>query len=319
MLLVLAMACHSVEGKDSVAGSDVLDLREDYPGPEGDGFQVASPDLLVPAHSEIFYCYYGTWNGGDAAVDLMRTWQVLPYNHHNQLKFADDSGPADGTLTECEVQDSMNYRPFVDGMPPFDIPGGEAFLPDEDLEDMLLLPEGYAVKLDDGRRWVLDSHYVNTSDQDVLLNAAINIGFTDMASVTRWVGVLQLDAGPPDVPPGEFTRSFDCAWPTDLEILAVTSHMHARGTAYAVDSIVGDVTTRVHEVPAWTDAYREYPRIDVWPAGEFTVSAGDTMRTTCSWYNETDTTISFPDEMCTTLVMAAPLEAPLLCDAGAWR
>jgi hypothetical protein len=319
MLLLLALACRPASSTEEVADTGVLDLRQDYPKAEGKSVQIRSPDLLVPAYSEKLFCYYGTWNGGDQAVNLLRTYQAAPYSHHNQLKLVEeDEAPPDGTLAECDMEEAMTYRPFIDGVPPMDIEGGHPSLPDE-VTNMLRLPEGYAVKLEAGRHWVLDTHYVNTTGRDILVNSAVNIGFAEMDEVEKWVGVMQLDAGGLAIPPGDYSRSFDCSWPTELEVLVLSSHMHERGTAYAVDRVSGEEVQRVHEVPGWSDAYRAYAKMDVFEPGELVLAPHDALRTTCSWHNETEETLGFPEEMCTTLAMVAPLDQPHLCDSGAWR
>lgn len=312
------VACVTETADVPAADGGPLDLTVDYPLPTGDGVQLATPDMLVPAYSERLFCYYGTWRNDDAAVNGLTSYQVLPYNHHNQVKMAPDDAPADGTLAECPGGEEMiGYKPFVDGVPPFDMPGGAAYAGNEDGNFMSLAP-GYAVKLAAGKRWVIDTHYVNTTGRDILVNSAINLGFTDIDSVTRWVSAVQLDTGQFGIPPGAYSFPFDCAWPMDVEILVVSSHMHGRGTSFTVDYLHDDVTERIHEVQGWSDDYRVYPKMDVWDAGTFMVKAGEIFRTTPSWYNETDETVGFPDEMGTTMVMAAPLEEPLGCYGGDW-
>ncbi len=316
-LLLALLAC---SGPDTPVAPSVLDLRQDYPLPPDGGLQLTSPDLFVPAYSEHIFCYYGTWLGPDSAVNLLSSYQVLPYNHHNQVKSVPEGGPPDGTLEECDEEDMRAYQPFIDGVPPYDIAGGANLPPPSESWNQMDLPDGYAVKLDQGRRWVLETHYVNTTDQDLLVNSAINLGFMPIEDVNTWVGVLQLDSGPPAIPPGEYTLEFDCAFQTDLEILVVSSHMHENGMAYAVDFLPQDGgSERIHEVPEWNDGFRAYPKLDVWEPGELTVIAGEVFRTSCSWNNRTEDVLNFPEEMCTTLVVAAPIEAPLGCYDGLWR
>lgn len=319
MLLLLWAACQSPSTVPPETDTGPLDLREDYPEPEGDGLQMRTPDLLVPAYSEKLFCYYGTWEGPDTAVDELYSYQVMPYNHHNQVKLAPENSPPDGTLEECTPEELSGAQPFVDGVPPFDIPGGSYFPQTSDQQNLMLLPEGYAVKLTHGRRWVIDTHYVNTTDRDVIVNSAISLGFADPSTITNWVGVIQLDSNPPQITPGDYRFSFDCAWPKDMQILVISSHMHARGRSFSVDYLHGDQSDRVHEVPNWSDDYRVYPKMDSWQPGEFPIQEGEALRTTCAWYNETDHLISFPDEMCTTLVVASPLDGPIGCYDGEWR
>ncbi len=317
--IALGVGCASGDApRDIVSDTGPLDLTEDYPLPTGEGVQLATPDLLVPAHSERLFCYYGSFGAEDVAVTGLVGYQVMPYNHHNQVKMAPDDAPPDGTVAECPGGEEMlSYKPFVDGVPPFDMPGGAPYAGNEQ-GNFMALPPGYAVKLPANRRWVIDTHYVNTTDRDILVNSAINLGFTDISTVTRWVSAVQLDTGEFGIPPGRYSLPWDCAWPMDLEILVVSSHMHGRGTSFAVDYLHDDTSERIHEVTDWTDDYRVYPRMDVWDPGTFLVKAGEVFRTTCDWYNETDETLGFPDEMGTALVMAAPLEEPLGCYAGAW-
>ena len=51
----------------------------------------------------------------------------------------------------------------------------------------LSLPEGMAMRLPAGQRWSADVHYINTTEQTVLVNNAFNLGLIPANEVTRWI------------------------------------------------------------------------------------------------------------------------------------
>jgi len=181
-------------------------------------------------------------------------------------------------------------------------------------------PDGIAFKLKHGQRWVMDLHYVNTTGDTLLVNAAVNIGTVDPNQVEYWAGAVQFDAGTLDIPPNqESTVDFTCNFQQDMNILSLMGHMHDAGTSYTVDWVHNLEESRVYEVLDWSSAYREYPRIDSWGAGEFPVKAGEGLRTSCSWNNTSDEALAFPEEMCTSVIVMYPLEEPKSCFGGLYE
>lgn len=323
-LVLLLAACSGTlilpdpnRGPDSGAAVDdspYLDLRKTFPdAPEG-GIEIRTPDFEIPPYTETLHCYYGTYEGPTVGATFMQPLQADQYAHHNQLKAVpEDEDWPDGTLIDCEEGGDMaRYVPLFEAV-------GIEVNEETAEENWLDLPDGVAMKLKNGQKWVLDIHYINPTDKTLLVNNGVNIDFIPEEEVEAWAGSIQFDAGPPDIPPGETVRTtFDCPAQEDWHVLSMLGHMHARGTYYGVDHVTTDGSVQqVYEVPEWDGGYHPYyPWLENWEPGAFPLRAGERLRTTCEWYNYTDIHLGFPEEMCTTVLVVYPLEAPLICIDG---
>jgi hypothetical protein len=294
--------------------SPYLDLTKDHPpAPEG-GIEIRTPVFEIPPYTESLKCFFGTYDGPTVGATFMMPLQADQYSHHNQLKTvpADEDWP-DGTLIDCvDGGDMSRYVPL------FEAVGIEA---DDDVEtgNWLDMPDGVAMRLAGGQKWVLDMHYINLTDKILLVNNGVNIDFVPEEEVTSWASSMQFDAGPPSIPPGEEVETkFQCAFRSDGYLLSMLGHMHARGTQYSVDAIQPDGSrNRIYEVDEWEGDYHPYfPHIVNWAPGEYAVQEGDVLETTCNWYNYTDQHLGFPEEMCTTVIVMYPLESPVICIDG---
>jgi len=320
-MLLLLLACTDPKG-----GSDeleqipeydpelYLDLRKDYPDPPDGGVAIRSSVFEVPPYSEIIYCYFGTYDGPTVGVNFYQPLEAEMYSHHNQLKTTPVQKP-EGSLEDCFYLDA-SMSEFV---PIFEAVGIDAI--EGATGNWLNLPEGIAVRMEENKHYVLDMHYINTTDKTLVVQNGANIGTIPEEEVEFFAGSGQFDSGPPEITPGEYTYSFDCEWKQDATILSLSSHMHGIGTEFYVDVVRknGDIE-RVHSVPEWDQAVHPYfPVIDSFENGSFTVEEGDIFRTSCTWYNPTDEVIGFPAEMCTTAVVAYPLDEPISCIDGIYR
>jgi hypothetical protein len=297
--------------------SDVIDLRKEFPPAPPGGIEIRTPDFEIPPYSETLHCYYGTYEGPTVGATFMQPLQADQYSHHNQLKAVpDDEDWPNGTLIDCEDGGDMSRY-----VPLFEAVGIEVNQETAD-DNWLDLPDGVAMKFENGQKWVLDIHYINPTDKTLLVNNGVNIDYIPEDEVTAWAGSIQFDAGPPDIPPGETVEArFTCPFSQDWNILSMLGHMHARGTYYGVDYLAEDGSeTQVYEVAEWDGGYHPYyPHLENWAPGTFSVKEGEELRTTCEWTNYTDIHLGFPEEMCTTVLVVYPLESPLICIDGEYR
>ena len=141
------------------------------------------------------------------------------------------------------------------------------------------LPEGMAMRLPAGQRWSADVHYINTTEQTVLVNNAFNLGLIPANEVTRWISSFEHDIGVLDIPPGgEFSASFDCPVGEATSILSLSTHMHSYGTQYRIELVRSDGSTQLLvDVPNWDADYRYQP-----PRGDFQPGRSPSSRATSS-------------------------------------
>ena len=328
-VLVVTAACQAPAGRpldsgSADAGPQTLDLRADFPAaPVDGGVEIRVPDIEVGPYSEVLLCYYGTWTGPTVGVNHMSPLGPVGVTHHNQMKAVYGDDYEDGALVPCpDVGGEMpTYAPLFESVGVF-MPGGKA--PDTEMYgglNWLQMPEGIAFQLREGQRWVLDIHFVNPTDDTLIVNAGVNLGTLPVEEVEHFAGSVQFDAGDLTIPAGGATvAQFRCDWREPLTVLSILGHMHDAGAAYTVDhERDGQAPARVYEVLDWTPAHREYPLIENYAPGELTVLPGDGFRTLCAWDNQGTSDLTFPREMCTTVVVAYPLDEPLTCINGVYE
>ena len=290
-----------------------MDLRKEYPNAPDRGLEIRTSVYEVAPYTEIINCYFGTYHGPTTGVDFYQPLEPDLYSHHSQLKSTPIQQP-DGTLEDCSYLDAS----MSDFVPLFEAVGIEA--QEGANGNWLNFPEGIAMRLEEEKQYVIDMHYINTSDKILVVQNGANLGLMPDDEVDFYAGSAQFDSGPPEITPGDYTDSFDCEWHQDATVLSISAHMHSAGTAFYIDHIKTDGTIkRIHSIPEWDPSVHPYfPIIDSYDPGELEVEEGDIFRTTCDWYNPTDGVLGFPAEMCTTAVVAYPLDNPISCIDGVY-
>lgn len=306
--LLLLAACGGSEDSGSAPAAVDLRLTEaDLPELAENQMIWWGPDTVVEPYQDVMSCVYGTYEGEDVGLTDFAVYQAA-FGHHLQLMGTTLSpvDAADGEVLDCT---STNSLPMSD-LEPLMLPTSTNYSTvDFDL------PDGMAVKLDHGQRYVLQSHWINTSDEPVRLQDAAIFTTTPVDAVEQWAAPLIANRTEFELPPHQSTElAFDCTYDQDYRVLALLGHMHEHGSAFATDvvDLEGNVE-RVYEIPEWDASYRDAPPQNWYADGEMVLRAGETLRTTCAWYNDTDAPLTFPGEMCVTVTVVYPSLTPVIC------
>jgi len=308
--MLFCLACTPLVPQDTPLCSGV-DLREQYDVIYPDGLALRVPSLLIPAGEERVWCWYGTWEGPDSGIVSFHRRASSQFLHHLNLKSLSATDPhPDGTLIDCTSleEQATHGTDLIAEMRSTD--GGNE----------LALPPGVAVSLPSGSRWVADIHYVNTSTEPICVNAAYDFELTPADQVEAMAAAIELDVGNYEIPPGEVTLRTECEVPVDMDLLAVAGHMHDRGTRFQVETIMDESTEPVllYAVDPWLSSYQYEPPLTLFETDEVHLQAGDTLVMDCTWNNETNTPLTYPEEMCQTRAVAYPLDSPMQCVDGTW-
>ncbi|MCP4870091.1 MAG: hypothetical protein GY898_15385 [Proteobacteria bacterium] len=322
LLLFVLPACASTGGpapEDEPGGGD-----PEVPAPDQDEVEIRTPEWIIPAGTEILWCFFGVWEIEDVGVVQVEVFDS-PVSHHTLLKSvpADDPMPID-FMFDCTAPtgDMAAYAVLFEGYTPdfFDHDLGDDDGQEDDDEGTLWLdlPEGMAVKMVEGQRWMVDAHYINPTDEDIVTSVTFQLRTTPEDEVEQWVGAWTHHAQTLELPPGEITsRENTCGWEDEMSILSIGPHMHEWGYSYAVDLHRTDgAVERVYNVDEWDPEWRNDPIVEFFEPGEITVRPGDYFTTTCTWNNTTDYMLDYPEEMCSTFGMATPLETAFECYGG---
>ena len=279
-----------------------------FPPPAEGAERWQTPELLVPAGSERFWCMAGTLPD-DVGVDALWQWTDSRWMHHQLVKRA----PPDLPYEDGEVVDCLDLGEWWGPAPT--LFEGVGDLDDED-EREVALPPGSAFLIQAGQRFVFDSHFVNTGEEDEYAVVAVDMHFVDPSTVEHPVGSFNHDVGGGLlIPPGLHTETFDCVWEQDVSLLALGPHMHDHGREYSIDLVSPDGTVeRLVHVDPWDPDFLDEPPMRYFALGELPIAQGQAFRTTCTWDNDSGHDLGFPDEMCTTFGVAAGLLESLLCE-----
>jgi hypothetical protein len=315
LLLLACTADTNIDPQDSGADTP-RDLRTDVSVAKDADFVIQSPDYLVPPNEQLMFCYWGTWEGPTTGVNYYEFLQSPGFGHHAVLTQVqeDASDAPDGTWVQCGTGEDQEV---MSGTKPL-IAGNEVVEPGH---GRMTLPEGKAVKILEGQRWMLQSHYINSLDVPILVRDLAWGKTVPQEEVEAWVGSYTFNHTGFSLPPQQATSiSFDCSWNHDLHILSMAGHMHGAGRsifgATLGEEQPAEEAEVVYDVPVWNEDWRYAPQILMFPDDGLEVKASDRLYGQCDWYNDTDTTLTFPNEMCVLMGLAWPLEQAIGCDGA---
>ncbi len=321
MIWMLLACAPEPDSKAADTGPAPVDLRvnpDDLPALTADQMMWLGPETVIPAYTDTMVCVFGTYTGPDIGMHSFETWQGA--GGHHMVLMGTTLGTdvfADGDVADCTSTGTVAMQ----DMDPLILnTAGNT----NDLE--LPLPDGMAAKLRSGQRYVLQSHYLNTTDQALLVR---DIGVSDTIpedEVAIWTAPLVYNYADMEIPAqGALEVSFDCSFDDDFYYLYLQGHMHEWGTRISIDQVDqadqggagGEVLTNRYSIDPWMPEMRDLPPTNIYEEGSFLVPAGTVMRTTCAWQNDTDEAILFPHEMCDGVAMVYPSEVPRICDGVA--
>ena len=176
-------------------------------------------------------------------------------------------------------------------------------------EPQFQLPEGLAFKMPPGRQIVLQSHYINTTGKDQVVDDKVTISTTATADVKQFANFWVLFDDKFSVPPhaaSTSVMSYELKDPVDLVVML--GHMHQWGTHFSLDTVdaQGKKTASVYESD-WNEEFASHPPVHIGTLEKpIHFDAGTRFHQSCSWNNDTSDPITFPREMCLTFGVYFP-------------
>ncbi|MBK9261716.1 MAG: hypothetical protein IPM54_18185 [Polyangiaceae bacterium] len=161
------------------------------------------------------------------------------------------------------------------------------------------LPEGVAVHLPGKTVVVMSVHYLNASSEPSVVDARMNLNSIPAQDVKMEAGLLYLDNQLLHVPPMGTSRArMRCPVPSDVFIVNLQSHMHARGLSFSAEAFdSGGMSSGImYETQKWLEppvqSYKPFMEL----------SAGQTIEMQCNYASSEARTIGYgpqaSDEMC---------------------
>lgn len=289
------------------------DLRRSFPAPPEGALVLLTPDMIIPAGQDKMMCYFQTFQQDDVGIIATTSYQS-EFGHHSVLMVsnADASEYPDNQMFDCTGKNSL---PMTQIEPV--IVGGEILDDSEGQINEFRLPTELgtmAALLRNGKRIVVQSHYVNTKTHDILVHDAVYLETVPESDVDIWAGPFVQNNDVFSIPANasSYSASSEYTFEDELNVLYVTGHMHEWGRRYDVELTRNGQMESIYSVPEWDPYYRDRPVYVDFELGTFKFMPGDTIKSTCTWFNDRDIALEFPDEMCSTVTMVYPTKVPII-------
>lgn len=271
----------------------------------------------------------------DRDMDIMDVQGAQSAGGHHEVAFSYTPTATDTVGSELKCM--MDSTEFTSGIPSTGTAGGSTTTSTQALTGGAFLgaagpqgrgaslPNGVVFRLKQGSGIMLNLHYINASAKTINGDAYMDLKLAEV-DPNRLVAALfvNINGGFKLTPWMQTDSSIDCVAKSDVNIIMMANHMHEYGT-HATTSVVHADTGALEVLrddPEWTADMVNNPTYTRWDAtNPYVLHSGDTIRTSCSWNNQTADVINFPREMCISagfaLAMGANPSAPA-CFNGSW-
>ena len=320
-VLFLALACSPAEN-GIVEEEGPLDLRVSLDPPEF-GYQLATESYVVEPHSEVYKCSVvriDPTDGENLAWIGALASRTSEASHHMNVNMgifsmgdallgegqsANLLGAETGTHDCADLGDLMQTQQV------------QTVYPSQRTEQEGVLPEGVALPLPVPLVLIMEHHYINTRDEEVKVNAVLNLERThedEVEYVTTgvWGGIDDVELPP-------HSRKIEtgtCRLTRDFTMFAISSHSHERGACFSMNFYSDHATPAVDPEPFFINDDWESPPILFMEQQSWThfeplqMREGDGIHWACHYVNPEDRTVTTgptaDDEMCIFVAMGYP-------------
>jgi hypothetical protein len=278
----------------------VQGLEDCFDPPASDEYErFYSPKITVPAGEEVIICSYLDYRAeGDLYIGST-SGQQMTGGHHSAV-FVANSPQSDYEPHECGDEEMQNYR-FIAAA------GGGG---GQDTE----MPDGVALRIEDGQQIVIQSHYINTGDEAIDVMDAVDLELMEESEVDTIVdsfAVIRSDFEvPADAENHEVVKT--CELEQDMDMYMLLGHTHDYGVLFDFELLRDGEDPELLYHATDGPLLRDNPEIKFFDPPR-QLKAGDTLRMTCQWTNTTDHSLAWPEEMCVGLMYYGPGDGWLTC------
>lgn len=278
-----ADASHAGDAASSLGAAPGFD-----PPPPSSGYtRIVAPVMRdLPPGSDVMHCQY-VHAPFDRDMDVLDVQGYQSLGGHHAVAYATALAEPVGTSRPCNGEDNMSAG-FLGGI------GGEG-------GGGVELPAGVAFRLPKGSSIMLNTHFLNTSDQAVDGHSVVDFDFVEADDDRMIASIFSNGNFGFKVPAGGAADAMaECTMPRDMQFILFTNHMHDYGAHAKTEVVRADGSIElVHEDPHWTYEMQFNADYSQWSIDSpLKVAQGETLRTHCNWRNTSDAELEFPREMC---------------------
>ena len=254
--------------------------------------------------ADITWCEYIA-SPFDRDVDVVASRGYQSHaGHHTLLMDVVGGEKRLGQRHECTDEDMTNARFLAggsDGIAKFSI------------------PEGIAFRVKRGSVLMVQSHWINTSNEPIDGQTVFNIKAVEPDPARQQAQLFAAYTANVNLPPrGEASATTDCSFGRDIDFFALGGHAHEWGSHVKLSVRRGDTWETFYD-QAWEPQFQSDPPLNYYdPKKPFHFAKGDVLRVECKYKNSTNDTIRFPREMCVGEGFFFPGTADIQCADGRW-
>jgi hypothetical protein len=293
----LLAACASDSESELLAGFSP-------PPPASGEVQYLSPIVrdVQPGEDRVLCTYLDAYIDSDADIGRIAGYTTAG-NHHAVLY---QTAIAQAPNTHVCKDDEMIFLSWVGGI------GGEG----SDAETKL--PDGLVRRVKGGNQLMIQSHWLNASDEPLDGQAAFNVSYLPISPdkmQTNFMAVMNTEF---EVPPGTSKAFVECTFEDNVNIWQLAGHEHDLGTHVKISFTPSGGTERVLFDEDWVNEWAFNPKYLDYAAKPLVTNPGDKIRIDCDWNNPTADIVKFPREMCGAVGEFFPGTNQLVCANGGW-
>lgn len=293
MFCVLVGACAADDGAEVLAGFSP-------PAPGANEVQYLSPITrdIQPGEDRIDCAYLDARIASDSDIGRLAGYNS-PGNHHVLLyTTSQPQAPNTHACTESE----MLYLSLLGGT------GGDGAVSPEST-----LPSGLVRRVRGGQQIVIQTHWINTSDEPMDGQAAVNVRYEPVSPDKTPTDLMTIMNTQLELAPGMNHAEVDCTMKDSLNIWELAGHLHELGTHITV---AYNGKTLIDE--GWKAEETFNPKFVDLTAAPMKTQPGDKIHIECDWMNPGTETVRYPTEMCGAIAYYYPVTTQLICFNGSW-
>lgn len=307
-IAVLLLAACGTDYQDPPSPDATVPGYQDLAVPDAPGFQVRTPDIVIPPGKEITYCYY--FHTSNPTDTIVKSWQskMTPGSHHMILYFTGKADQPDGTLDptgSCGGASDLGDLPVWTYLA--QTPENESAMPSDDGAGK---PVG--MRIPAGQAAVMQMHYLNASEDPLTVHVTLNANayaagtdYTPAAAFVTYNTKIDIPAGMGQTATAQGT----CTVPPTAKFFTMSTHAHKQ----SVETTVKDGSLMLVDSHDW-----EHPTVMSWNDAPFYSFASGKLSYQCNYVNGGNAEIKTgpsaqTDEMCMAVGYQFPATASTMC------